>query len=123
MDQRHFMRQKKRSSRSLEVSMLCIKDACARSSTINTLPAKMDKRVLLAAAFAIVTWSSAFPLIKIVLGEYSPEHFAALRYLAAFVSLITFVRPTRLPGLADSLRFLLCATLGLSLYNIALAYS
>ncbi len=102
--------------------MLATKAACARSGTITIRPENVDKIVIPAAAFAIVTWSSAFPLIKLVLGQYSPEHFVALRYLAAFLSLIIFVRPKRLPGLGDSLRFLLCATLGLSLYNIALAY-
>jgi drug/metabolite transporter (DMT)-like permease len=82
----------------------------------------VDKRIVVAAAFAIITWASAFPLIKMVLNNYSPEHFAVLRYMVAAVTLFAMARPRKVPTIPDALKFLLCGGLGVTVYNLALAY-
>jgi len=76
------------------------------------------------ALFTVLVWSSAFPAIKIALTSYTPAELACLRYLVASVALLacTGGRISPLPQKRDILRFLVCGVLGISLYNIALAF-
>jgi len=108
--------------------MLSLREPVARNGVsaapVKTGPDKagLDKRIMLAAGFAIVTWASAFPLIKIVLHDYSPEHFVVLRYLVASLTLFLLVRPRKIPNLVDAGKFMLCGGVGLAAYNLALGF-
>jgi drug/metabolite transporter (DMT)-like permease len=105
------------------VILLSLKEPFVRSGECAT-PRRtpVDRRIILAAVFAIVTWASAFPLIKIVLHDYSPAQFVVLRYLVASLSLFLLVRPRKIPSLIDGCRFMLCGGVGLTAYNLALGY-
>lgn len=76
------------------------------------------------AVFVVIAWASAFPAIKVSLTEYSPVQLSCLRYLVASCALVflTWGRISRLPSMQDALRFMLCGILGISVYNVAVAY-
>jgi len=95
--------------------------------SITRLPtATRQSGILIAvlAVFTVVVWASAFPAIKVALEWYAPAEVACFRYLVASVVLLacTWGRIALLPRKGDILRFLVCGVLGISLYNIALAF-
>lgn len=73
-----------------------------------------------AAAFALLSWASAYPVTRIALAEMPAVPLAAARYgLAAILALgwLLWKRPA-FPALRDWPRFLLCGAVGITLYNI-----
>ncbi|MFT9256763.1 MAG: DMT family transporter [Acetobacter sp.] len=73
-----------------------------------------------AVCLALLSWSLAYPLVRMVLPYLAPVPLAALRYgIAAAFILIWFActRPT-LPRRADLPRFALCGVIGIAVYNI-----
>ena len=75
------------------------------------------------AAFAtVLLWASAFPFIGLALRSFDPIALASLRFAVAGILLggwLVWKRPS-LPKIKDGLRFLLCAAIGIALYNILL---
>jgi drug/metabolite transporter (DMT)-like permease len=84
----------------------------------------MDKRTVGAFGFAVVTWASAFPAIRIALAAYSPSQLAFFRFaLAGLVLLgIGAAARLRLPPLRDLVRMALLGTIGIAFYAVALGY-
>lgn len=75
---------------------------------------------MLAAALALVSWGSAYPVVRMALHSMAPIPLAAARYaVAAIVALVwvAWKRPL-LPRVQDLPRFALCGAVGITLYNI-----
>jgi len=77
---------------------------------------------LAAALTTVVLWASAFPLIRTGLRAFDPVPLAALRFAVAAVVMLTWLawRRPQLPSTRDGVRLLLCAAIGIALYNILL---
>lgn len=76
--------------------------------------------IVFAAALAILSWSSAYPIVRIALPEIAAIPLAAARYgLAATLALgwLLYHRPP-FPARRDWLRFVLCGAIGITIYNI-----
>ncbi|MBV9078280.1 MAG: DMT family transporter [Methylobacteriaceae bacterium] len=72
-----------------------------------------------AVAFTILTWASAFPLIRLALRDLAPLPLAALRFAVAAGCVLLWLaaaRPPRPTG-RHLLRFGLCGLVGIALYN------
>jgi len=84
----------------------------------------MDKRTVGAFGFAVVTWASAFPAIRIALAAYSPSQLAFFRFALAGLVLfgIGAAARFRMPPLRDLLRMALLGTIGIAFYAVALGY-
>jgi drug/metabolite transporter (DMT)-like permease len=84
----------------------------------------MEKRTFMAFGLAIVTWASAFPVIRIALTAYSPSQLAFFRFGVA--SLVLFCVATggrfKLPPLRDLVRMTMLGTIGIAIYALALGY-
>ena len=80
-----------------------------------------NKQVLahFAATFAMLLWSSAFPITRYVLQYYSPVTIMLLRFAAATVTLIIIgkLRKIRLPAPKDIPLFALCGLSGVFIYS------
>lgn len=75
------------------------------------------------AAFAtVLLWASAFPAIRVSLDGFTPLPLSALRYgiAGAVMGLWLIVKRPALPQLRLALPLLLCAGIGISLYNVLL---
>ncbi len=85
---------------------------------------RFTSRVLVALAFTLVVWASAFAGIRAGLRAYSPTNLAILRFLVAssvlavYAGIAHFRRPEwrDIPGLA------LTGAVGITFYNLALNY-
>ncbi|MBB2197650.1 DMT family transporter [Gluconacetobacter sp. 1c LMG 22058] len=69
---------------------------------------------------AILSWASAYPVVRIALHDLPPVPLAAARYaIAAMLAggWLAWVRPP-LPARGDWLRILACGAIGIALYNI-----
>src|SRR4051794_21489037 len=84
----------------------------------------MDKRTFGAFAFAIVSWASAFPAIRLGLAAYSPSQLAFFRFGTAAVALLAIGAAARLrmPPRRDALKMALLGTIGIAFYAVALNY-
>lgn len=94
-------------------------------NTLSSIPARDAQRLLLAAGAAVITvlsWASAFPFIQIGLHSLTPMQLAAARFATAAVLVLVWFawRRPRLPTGLDALHFVLCAFLGIVLYNALL---
>ncbi|KXV62458.1 permease [Acetobacter orleanensis] len=72
------------------------------------------------AALAILSWASAYPVVRLALQFLPPIPLAAARYALAAVLALIWVGVTRplLPRVQDLPRFVVCGAIGISLYNI-----
>lgn len=87
---------------------------------VHSLPASHPPVPVFAAALAILSWASAYPVVRLALQVLPPIPLAAARYaLAAVIALVWvgWTRP-RLPRVQDLPRFVVCGAIGISLYNI-----
>lgn len=78
------------------------------------------RSVALVASIAILSWASAYPVVRIALRDMPPIPLAALRYaIAAVLALawLAWTRPTP-PRLSDIPQFLASGAIGITLYNI-----
>lgn len=92
----------------------------APASPVHSLPASHPPVPVFAAALAILSWASAYPVVRLALQVLPPVPLAAARYaLAAVIALawVGWTRP-RLPRVQDLPRFVVCGAVGISLYNI-----
>jgi drug/metabolite transporter (DMT)-like permease len=75
-----------------------------------------------AVAFTVLTWASAFPLIRIALRDLVPLPLAAARFAVAGLFVLAWLawkRPAR-PSGRDAACFLACGLIGIALYNALL---
>ncbi len=73
----------------------------------------------------MVLWGTAFPMIKIALGDLSAPHLTLLRHLVAsatFVPLLLLFRARFAPKRADMPYFLLLGFVGYTVYHLALNF-
>ncbi|MFT8980117.1 DMT family transporter [Gluconobacter oxydans] len=71
-------------------------------------------------AVAILSWASAYPVVRIALHDLAPVPLAALRYAVAAVMAALWLlwkRPRR-PELTDIPQILACGIIGITVYNI-----
>lgn len=71
-------------------------------------------------AVAILSWASAYPVVRIALHDFAPVPLAALRYAIAAIMAagwLLWKRPALL-RLADLPQVLACGAIGITLYNI-----
>ncbi|QHC36617.1 DMT family transporter [Komagataeibacter xylinus] len=74
----------------------------------------------LAVAVAILSWASAYPVVRIALRDMPPVPLAAIRYAVAAVLAALWLACRRVPPPAwrDVPRILACAGIGIALYNV-----
>jgi drug/metabolite transporter (DMT)-like permease len=85
---------------------------------------RFTSRTLVALAFALVVWASAFAGIRAGLRSYSPANLAVLRFLVASLVLAIYagIAHFRRPELRDIPGLALTGAIGISFYNLALNY-
>jgi len=79
-----------------------------------------SRLVGVAATLAILSWASAYPVVRIALAELPAIPLAAARYaLAALLALVwLLIERPRFPARRDWPRFVGCGAIGIALYNI-----
>jgi drug/metabolite transporter (DMT)-like permease len=85
---------------------------------------KLDSRTLTAIGITLVFWSSAFAGIRAALSDYSPKHLVLFRFSVASLVLAAYAVLTRmrLPDKRDLPVIFLIGFLGITVYQVALAY-
>jgi drug/metabolite transporter (DMT)-like permease len=85
---------------------------------------RFTSRTLIALAFALVVWASAFAGIRAGLRAYSPANLAILRFLVASLVLAVYagIAHFRRPELRDVPGLVLTGAVGITFYNLALNY-
>jgi len=85
---------------------------------------RSTSRTLVALAFTLVVWASAFAGIRAGLRAYSPANLAILRFLIASLVLAIYaaIAHFRRPELRDIPGLVLTGAIGITLYNLALNY-
>ena len=85
---------------------------------------RLNSRTLVALAFTLVVWASAFAGIRAGLRGYSPANLAILRFLVASAVLAIYagIAHFRRPELRDIPGLVLTGAVGISFYNLALNY-
>ncbi len=85
---------------------------------------RFTSRTLVALAFTLVVWASAFAGIRAGLRAYSPANLAILRFLVASLVLAIYagIAHFRRPELRDVPGLVLTGAIGISFYNLALNY-
>jgi drug/metabolite transporter (DMT)-like permease len=85
---------------------------------------RFTSRTLIALAFALVIWASAFAGIRAGLHAYSPANLAILRFLVASLVLALYagIAHFRRPELRDIPGLVLTGAIGITFYNLALNY-
>lgn len=81
---------------------------------------KQKKILPFYVALSILSWASAYPLVRLAMHDISPIPLAALRYFIAAClagGWVIWKRPV-LPGVKDFPRLFLCGALGITAYNI-----
>ncbi|MCE2563607.1 DMT family transporter [Komagataeibacter sp. FNDCF1] len=73
----------------------------------------------LAVTTAILSWASAYPVVRIALRDMPPVPLASIRYALAAIIAIAWLayRRASLPAARDVPRLVACAGIGISLYN------
>lgn len=92
----------------------------APARPVHALPASHPPVPVFAAALAIISWASAYPVVRLALQFLPPVPLAAARYALAAVFALIWVGVTRppLPRVRDLPRFFVCGAIGIALYNI-----
>ena len=85
---------------------------------------RFTSRTILALAFTLVVWASAFAGIRAGLRAYAPANLAVLRFLVASSVLAVYatVAHFRRPKLRDVPGLILTGAIGITFYNLALNY-
>ena len=80
---------------------------------------RADAAAILAVAVTVVSWASAFPLIRVGMRDLGSLELAAARFAAASALALAWlaIRRPPLPTRADAGRFLICGLIGISVYN------
>ena len=103
-----------------------MKEVPASPSLLNNPSRSLDRRSVLALAFTLLVWASAFAAIRLCLlsGAYSPGHLALLRFLVASCTMLIYCAffKVRLPEKRDLPTFILLGFLGVAVYHTALNF-
>jgi len=85
---------------------------------------RFTSRTILALAFTLVIWASAFAGIRAGLCAYAPANLAVLRFLVAstVLAIYAMVAHFRRPEARDVPGLILSGAIGISFYNLALNY-
>jgi len=85
---------------------------------------RFTSRTLVAVAFALMVWASAFAGIRAGLRAYTPANLAILRFLVASLVLAVYagIAHFRRPELRDIPGLILTGAIGITFYNLALNY-
>src|ERR1700694_2638894 len=85
---------------------------------------RFTSRTLVALAFTLVVWASAFAGIRAGLRAYSPANLAIVRFLVASLVLAIYagIAHFRRPELGDVPGLVLTGAIGITFYNLALNY-
>src|SRR3982074_2155581 len=85
---------------------------------------RFTSRTLVALAFTLVVWASAFAGIRAGLRAYSPANLAIVRFLVASLVLAIYagIAHFRRPELRDIPGLVLTGAVGITFYNLALNY-
>jgi drug/metabolite transporter (DMT)-like permease len=85
---------------------------------------RFTSRTLIALAFTLVVWASAFAGIRAGLRAYSPANLAILRFLVASLVLAIYagIAHFRRPELRDIPGLAMTGAIGITFYNLALNY-
>src|SRR5260370_9559233 len=85
---------------------------------------RFTSRTLVALAFTLVVWASAFAGIRAGLRGYSPANLAIVRFLVASLVLAIYagIAHFRRPELRDVPGLVLTGAIGITFYNLALNY-
>jgi len=85
----------------------------------STAVRRANAAAILAVAVTVLSWASAFPMIRVGMRELGPLELAAARFAVAGVlalGWLGFRRPP-LPTRGDAMRFVVCGLFGISAYN------
>lgn len=85
---------------------------------------RFTTRIVLALAFTLIVWASAFAGIRAGLRAYSPENVAILRFLIASLALAIYAKVAHFRRLErrDIAGIALTGVIGITCYNLALNY-
>ena len=85
----------------------------------STVVRRVDGTAIFAVAVTVLSWASAFPMIRVGMRDLGPLELAAARFAVASVlalAWLAFRRPP-LPTRGDIARFAICGLIGISAYN------
>ena len=80
---------------------------------------RANAAAIFAVAVTVLSWGSAFPMIRVAMRDFGALELAAARFAVASalaLAWLAFRRPPP-PTRADAGRFLVCGLIGISLYN------
>ncbi|MBA3061666.1 MAG: EamA family transporter, partial [Atribacteria sp.] len=82
----------------------------------------IDFRIIMAIAFTLIFWASAFAGIRVGLKAYSPENLVLFRFLTASIVLSVYAIITRmpLPEKKDLPAIFFLGFMGITVYHLAL---
>lgn len=85
---------------------------------------RFTTRTLLAIAFTLLVWASAFAGIRAGLRSYSPANLAIFRFIIASLVLAIYAKVAHLrrPEMRDIPGLIVTGAIGISFYNLALNY-
>jgi drug/metabolite transporter (DMT)-like permease len=84
----------------------------------------IDFRIIMAIAFTLIFWASAFAGIRAGLKAYSPGNLVLFRFLTASIVLLVYAIITRmpLPEKKDLPVIFFLGFIGITVYHLALTY-
>ena len=84
----------------------------------------IDFRIIMAIAFTLIFWASAFAGIRVGLKAYSPENLVLFRFLTASIVLLVYAIITRmpLPERKDLPAIFFLGFIGITVYHLALTF-
>jgi drug/metabolite transporter (DMT)-like permease len=85
----------------------------------STAARRASAAAIFAVAVTVLSWGSAFPMIRVGMRDLGPLELAAARFVVASalaLAWLTIRRPPP-PTRADAGRFLVCGLIGISIYN------
>ena len=85
----------------------------------STAARRADAAAIFAVAVTVLSWASAFPMIRVGMRELGPLELAAARFAVASVLALAWlaIRRPPLPMRGDAVRFVVCGVIGISIYN------
>ena len=89
------------------------------SSLPSTAARRANAAAALAVAVTVLSWASAFPMIRVGMRDLGPLELAAARFAVASVLALAWlaIRRPPLPTRGDAVRFVICGVIGISAYN------
>jgi drug/metabolite transporter (DMT)-like permease len=85
----------------------------------STAARRANAAAILAVAVTVLSWASAFPMIRVGMRDLGPLGLAAARFAVASILALAWlaIRRPPLPTGGDAVRFVICGVIGISAYN------